>query len=146
MDIPSSPRKEHLLSQSIDLTQHMAAYDALAVELLSMTTPNTSDGFAFSNVQLSGLICALMKWEDFDLLGTYNFAEVFVTGSKESVQALCFIAYLRLHLFRNAIRREVGPEKYNVFAAAVHEYWHKKLLDKFYSLLHDRPVTHEWLN
>ncbi len=134
------------MSQSTDLSEYMDAYDELAVELLSMTTPNVSDGFAFNNIQLSGLICALMKWEEFDLLGMYNFAEVFVTGSKESVQALCFIAYLRVHLFRNAISRNVGPEEYNVYAVTVHEYWHKKLLDKFHALVHDAPVTHNWLN
>ncbi len=141
-----SLKKGQTLSQSIDLTPYLDAYDALAAELLAMTTPNTSDGFAFNNVQLSVLICKLMKWEEFDLLGTYNFAEVFVTGSKESVQALCFIAYLRSHLFKNAFDQKIGPEIYNTYASSVHEYWHKKLLDKFYAMLHDKPVKHEWIN
>ncbi len=134
------------MSQSIDLTPFIGAYDALAAELMAMTEPNLKDGFAFSNVQLSVLICNLMKWEEFDLLGTYNFAEVFVTGSREAVRSLCFIAYLRYHLFKTAFDRKIGPEVYNVYASAVHEYWHKKLLDKYYAIVKDIPVKHMWIH
>lgn len=132
--------------QTIDLTPYLDAYDVLAVEIMSMTVSNTSDGFAFNNQQLSVLICKLMNWEEFDLLGTYNFAEVYVTGSKQAVQALCFISYLRFKLFRAAFNRNIGPEIYNTFAAAVHEYWHKKLLDKFYATIKNEPVKHIWIN
>lgn len=127
------------------ITNYFAPWNALATEVACMTDENHTYTVGGSNIQLSKLICELMGWEGFDLLGEYDFKEAYERGCIQQVQAHCCLAFLKFRLFQIAGEREVGDMVYNYVAVAANEYWYQLLSDKFRGLVTNTPTVHHWI-
>jgi len=127
------------------ITSYFAPWNALATEVACMTDNNPTYTVGGSNIQLSKLICELMGWEGFDLLGEYDFKEAYDRGNIQHVQAHCCLAFLKFRLFQIAGEREVGDMIYNYVAVASNEYWYQLLSDKFRALVTNTSTTHDWI-
>jgi len=124
---------------------YFAPWDKLATEVVNMTEGNPSYTVGGSNAQLAQLVCNLMGWDGFDLLGEYDFKEAYMRGNIHEVQAHCCLAFLKFRLFQIAGEREVGDMVYNYVAVAASEYWYRLLSDKFRALVTNTSTEHNWI-
>lgn len=120
-------------------------YDDLAVEIVDSQVQNTDVDLPFSNHELAVNICRAMGWDDFDLLGFFDFPTVHDGGDAEEILAHAFVSFLRFRLFSTAIRQGIGSPEFNQSATAYGEYWYVKLVHRWNALTNNRPVA-AWLN
>lgn len=120
-------------------------YDDLAVEIVDSKVLNTDVDLPFSNHDLAVNICRAMDWDDFDLLGFFDFPAIHDSVEAEEILAHAFVSFLRFRLFSTALRQGTGSQEFNQSAAAYGEYWYIKLVHRWNTLTNSRPVAH-WLN
>ncbi|WNL50700.1 hypothetical protein RPALISO_113 [Ruegeria phage RpAliso] len=111
-----------------------AAYDDLAVDIVSSAAPNTDVDLTMSNRQLAENICEAMNWEDFDLLGKYDFEEVNTSENPAAILAHAFVSFLRWRLFSEAQKRGIGDAAFNLRCITYSEFWYIKLVNRWSTL------------
>lgn len=120
-------------------------YDDLAVEIVDDAAKNTDADLPYSNRELAENICRSMDWEDFDLLGKFEFEKIAAEAPSPVVLAHAFISFLRWRLFRLASARGIGDEAFNQSCTAYSEYWYITLVRRW-NELEGGPVQKPWIN
>jgi len=120
-------------------------YDDLAVEIVDSKSSNADVDLVYSNRELAENICRAMDWEDFDLLGFFDFQAIHDEGTAQEILAHAFVSFLRYRLFSAALRRGIGDSEFNQQTVAYSEYWYIKLVHRWNDLTHQRPVS-AWMN
>lgn len=121
-------------------------YNAIAVELLRDTRPNTQFGLASSNSQMVEFVQRVMGVDEVDVLGEYYFDQAITQCDVDRIVACSFIALLRFQTFSTARERQVGVTGITLTAQAYSEYWYLRLKDRLDHMADPDAVTGRWLH
>lgn len=136
-------REELLLTE---LSNFIAPYDDIAVDIVSSSEPNVDGGLPHSGKDLAEIVCKILGVEDFDLFEKHDFYEVHKRGVREECLAYAFIAFLRWRVFRTATERGVGIEEFNQKCTAHSEMWYIRLVDTWGSKVFPDVKCNLWIN
>lgn len=106
-------------------------YDDLAVTIVDDVQSNVDVNLSLSNQEIAELVCTSMGWEDFDLLGHFDFDAAEKSSDTSTVLAHAFISFLRWRLFNAAAHQQIGDQEFNVQCVAYSEYWYLRLIQKW---------------
>jgi len=128
-----------------EIEAFLDVYDDLAVDIVDEDVKNEAAALDYSNQELAENICQTMGWEDFDLLGHYDFAAVMESGNTAHILCHAFISFLRWRLFTAAMEKGVGDPQFNQSCAAYSEFWYISLVHHWNALSEDSTVK-PWIN
>jgi len=136
------------MKDSKQFHKFMDRYEDLGGQILDSALPNVAYGLDYSNNELAGEICDAMDWDSFDIFQSIDFEATYENAGIEEVRAYCFLAFLRMDLFYTANAMGVGEKSFNMLAAALSEYWFKRLMDRFNFLHGDKEgvTPHPWIH
>lgn len=118
----------------VDTEQFFELYDAIAVEVVDSTAPNTDAGLSMSNRAMAEKVCQIMGWEDFDMFESHDMQKAYDSNVAETCKAYAFVSFLRWRVFSIALQRGVGYESFNHKAATYSEYWYIALVERWAEL------------
>ena len=120
-------------------------YDDLAVDIVDEDVKNVAAALDYTNQELAEYICRIMDWEDFDLLGHFDFEAVHEEGNVEHILAHGFVSFLRWRLFSAALQHGIGDSEFNQSCAAYSEYWYIELVRHWNALTNGAKMA-GWVN
>lgn len=134
------------MTEQLSLTDLMAPYDDVAVDVVDSTESNADVNLTFTNRELAENVCKTMNWESFDLFDKYDFEKVHAEGTPEECLAHAFVSFLRWRVFTLALQRGVGINEFSQRAAAYSEFWYIKLVSRWNESNPEAPQMKPWVN